>query len=732
FQTTPQWPNGEVIFRPFPSRAAEIAELSQKLEQLRARMAGIRGTTRVDEEQAEQFEGFDLANLVGSVGLPGELQRTTRDVFGPESDVRMQLLQKLRPEVAPVLYDARRRVRVEPENTRVYVLRTKAKLFGATAPVQYLKYRMDGNVPALQSTDDLTTVPDNETDSQLFLDGVHEGVGPDSYIIIRKPGRQSTATDLSDDEIHTVRHATVHPRTAYGVSQMTTEIVLERAWRKGDGDLSPLLRGTLVYAESEELELAEAPIDTEIPETPSRKSEVEADGLLDGWETGRFLVVTGERADVAGVAGLRAAELVQLLGVREVLAQESPSSAPATAPLKRISRILFTNDLKHTYKRDTVVIHGNVVEATHGATQAEVLGSGDARLQFQRFTISKPRITHLSAPTALGAEQQLEVRVNDVEWTRADDAADLGDDDRSYVAATDNSERTAVMFGDGRHGARLPTGVENVRAVYRAGGGKAGNVGLDRITQLADRPLGVKSARNPLRASGGADPESRDDARQTTPLGVMSLDRLVSVQDYEDFTRNFAGIAKASATRIHVDGRDVVHVTIAGADDGPIDAQSQLYRNLLEALKAAGDPSSAVQLDTRQLILLVAQVSVRIDERYEWETVEPRIRSAVLDRFSFARSGLGQDVLLSELIRVVQAVPGVVYVDIDVFDGVTDADVIATTNADSELLTRLAAEQPLARIRAQLARVEAAVKPAQLAYFAPEIPDTLILLEASP
>ncbi|MFO0979778.1 MAG: hypothetical protein U0996_25490 [Planctomycetaceae bacterium] len=38
------------------------------------------------------------------------------------------------------------------------------------------------------------------------------------------------------------------------------------------------------------------------------------------------------------------------------------------------------------------------------------------------------------------------------------------------------------------------------------------------------------------------------------------MDRLVSVQDYEDFARTYAGIGKASASMI----QGTVHVTIAG------------------------------------------------------------------------------------------------------------------------------------------------------------------------
>ena len=72
----------------------------------------------------------------------------------------------------------------------------------------------------------------------------------------------------------------------------------------------------------------------------------------------------------------------------------------------------------------------------------------------------------------------------------------------------------------------------------------------DKISLLTTRTLGVKEVINPLRASGGADKENRDQARKNVPLAVKALDRLVSVQDYEDFSRTFAGIGKARAAEI--------------------------------------------------------------------------------------------------------------------------------------------------------------------------------------
>ncbi len=259
-----------------------------------------------------------------------------------------------------------------------------------------------------------------------------------------------------------------------------------------------------------------------------------------------------------------------------------------------------------------------------------------------------------------------------MQWHESDSLAGLQPTDRLFITRTDDDDKTSAVFGNGQQGARLPTGVENVRAVYRTGIGKPGNAKAEQISLLVTRPLGVKSVINPLAASGGADRESRDQARRNAPLAVMALDRLISVQDYADFTRTFAGIGKAAATHLSNGQRQLVHVTIAGADDIPIDENSDLYKNLLQALRNSGDPYQPFKVDARELRLLVIAANVSINADYIWEKVEPQIRAALLDTFSFERRELGQSAFLSEVIAAIQAVPGVVYADIDTFGAIPE------------------------------------------------------------
>ena len=71
----------------------------------------------------------------------------------------------------------------------------------------------------------------------------------------------------------------------------------------------------------------------------------------------------------------------------------------------------------------------------------------------------------------------------------------------------------------------------------------------------------------------------------------------------------------------------------------------------------------------RELLLLVISANIRILPDYIWDQVVAQVRRRLLETFSFERRDLGQDVVLSEVISAMQAVPGVAYVDVDVLGG---------------------------------------------------------------
>lgn len=579
----------------------------------------------------------------------------------------------------------------------------------------------------------------------VWLDTTYGQIVPGSWVALIRPSASGEPGDenyIPQTVIAQVTAVSEQSRADYGLPGMkSTRLTLDRAWLNPAQDGFGVIRGTAVFAQSEPLTLAEAPLDPVAEAICGR--EIELDGLYDGLEAGRWLIISGERTDVkpegreranirdgnedtaVSLPGIPATELVMLAGVVQDYDPAVPGETIHT-------RLQLANDLAYCYKRDTVTIYGNVAKATHGETRQEVLGSGDGSKPFQRFTLKQPPVTFVSAPTPSGVASSLVVRVNDIQWHEAESLVGLAPADRQFTTQTDDEEKMTVIFGDGRYGSRLPTGAENIRAVYRNGIGKMGNVTAGQISLLVTRPLGVKGVINPLPATGGADRDSRDQARRNAPIAVTALDRLVSVADYADFARTFAGIGKASAVRLADGRRQVVHLTIAGAGDIPIDKNSDLYYNLSQAVRQFGDPYQPAQIDIYHRKLLIISGKVRLLPDYLWEAVAPQIRNRLLDTFSFERRHLGQDVVLSEVISVIQAARGVAYVDVDILDAVAgDASLEELTILANtlKLQTRLGAA--MAHINPQATDPDEHIQPAELIYLSPDVPDTLILTELS-
>src|SRR5207253_10560530 len=135
---------------------------------------------------------------------------------------------------------------------------------------------------------------------------------------------------------------------------------------------------------------------------------------------------------------------------------------------------------------------------------------------------------------------------------------------------------------------------DNIRAVYRKGIGHEGLVRAEQLSLLMTRPLGVKGVVNPLPSEGAQDPQALGDARRNAPFTVLTLDRVVSLRDYEDFARAFAGIAKAQVVWTWNGHARGVFLTVAGPDGAPLEGSPTLTR-LVSALGKAGDPRLPVR-----------------------------------------------------------------------------------------------------------------------------------------
>ncbi|HEY7537040.1 MAG TPA: putative baseplate assembly protein [Gaiellaceae bacterium] len=508
---------------------------------------------------------------------------------------------------------------------QAHVLRKRINVFGHNAPMWLsMSSEFRTNYPGgANKTQWPGFVISAGTGTSVDLDGSHPDVVAGSWVVLSKPTYR---------ELWQVENVTELTRAEFAVSGKVTRLTLT------GGENYPFfadeVRDTTVFAVSEPLALAEAPDESDVT-----GDAVDVDADVSAMVPGRRLLVRGTTT-----AGEEHAEPAVLADAQAVTGG---------------FRLVLEQDLTASYERGTVVVHGNVARATHGETVQQLLGSGKAGSSFQRFTLAHEPLTFVqSTSDPTGATAAVDVRVNDVSWQAAPTLYGAGSRDRGYSLRTDERGATYVQFGDGVHGARLPSGSNNVRAVYRKGLGAAGNVRAGALAQLLDRPLGVKGVSNPAPASGGVDPEAEEAARSSIPLGVRTLGRTVSLLDYEDFARAFSGVAKANAAALPLRAGRTIVVTVAFEGGERLD-------DLATALRAYGDPRVEVLVVSGTTATFRVALKVAVGPDYETDAVLAQVETALRAAYSFDARSFALPVYRSEVVAVAHSVPGVLAVDVD-------------------------------------------------------------------
>jgi hypothetical protein len=291
----------------------------------------------------------------------------------------------------------------------------------------------------------------------------------------------------------------------------------------------------------------------------------------------------------------------------------------------------------------TVTVFGNLVDASQGKAERDaVLGNGDNRQMWQTFPLPKSPLTYfLSAAGIPPQTPELEIWVNDRLWTRVGAFYGHGPTEQIYIVREDAEGRSFVQFGDGETGARLPSGMKNVVAVYRTGVGAHGAMEPDTPPTASERPPGFDKVTLAGIVSGGADPEDGEKAREAAPGKVQSLGRLVSIRDYETETRGVPGVVTAGARwDLHAGVPAVILRVLLEA--GREAEFNDVRATLAHAQRCHGPDRFPLIVEQALLRYVFVDVSYARDPGYRPEQVEIDLRAALglVDDEDHERTGL--------------------------------------------------------------------------------------------
>ncbi len=299
----------------------------------------------------------------------------------------------------------------------------------------------------------------------------------------------------------------------------------------------------------------------------------------------------------------------------------------------------------------------DLVAVSQGSTVAsETLGSGNAAVANQSFTLQKSPLTYLAS--GAGWCSTLEVFVDQIRWSEVPSLYNQPSAAQVYVIQRNPDLSATVRFGDGVNGARLTSGNGNVVATYRYGSGAA-SPPAGRLTTIVGRQPNLAAIHNPVAVSGGADPQSPADVKTNAPASVFSFGRAISAVDYEVIASHAAGVSRAKAYWTFDAGTQRTLVKIYVNDDaGGVATASQ-------ALAGADDPNRPISVTAAQAIDVRVACTLLVAANRVVNDVVAAATAAFCDPdsgpFSPSQLGIGQWLYRSH-IEAALSVPGVVAV----------------------------------------------------------------------
>ena len=223
---------------------------------------------------------------------------------------------------------------------------------------------------------------------------------------------------------------------------------------------------------------------------------------------------------------------------------------------------------------------------------------------------------------------------------------------------------------------------------YRVGGGLASNIGVNVINtvgtvdfvvngssvEIANQVRNSIQCNNLFAAVGGKNPPTVEEVRQYVTFNFSSQNRAVTIGDYYSLISRMPGTYGVPAKVGILENNNKINIILLTSDSNGKMTQNVpqvLKDNVATYLSGYRMMNDYLQVDTGRVIDLAFEIFVSISKSVNQNAIISQIISEVDTYMSPQSREMGQDVLLSEVKRIVQGIQGVTNVaNIDVFNRV--------------------------------------------------------------
>lgn len=313
----------------------------------------------------------------------------------------------------------------------------------------------------------------------------------------------------------------------------------------------------------------------------------------------------------------------------------------------------------------------------------------------ETFTPTKASGQTFSTARGVVEEASWSVYVGDPEeptnlWTQVDNVLFESSPTNTYEVFFSGDGKMSIRFGNGNSGA-IPN--QTVTLKYRTTNGLLGNTAVNTIkgTMRVDVLLGsiVESLAltNPdTAATGGQDRESVAELRVSIPNSIRTLDKVISIRDYNEAVAGLSGVAlvftdtplasySGNITRVHVWDTEQIDFEVTSVATGVTSSVKynryvQVPGTRVNAVQGYLGPRTMVTVHNIVVRPTVANVDIDLgiinyDRLHNRTTVHRQIVEAMVALFE---ESSGFAIRLADIYARVLKVPGVRYFQIESID----------------------------------------------------------------
>jgi uncharacterized phage protein gp47/JayE len=257
-----------------------------------------------------------------------------------------------------------------------------------------------------------------------------------------------------------------------------------------------------------------------------------------------------------------------------------------------------------------------------------------------------------------------------VRWLERPHFLESKPDDRHYII---DRVRGIVFFGNGTRGKIPPAGAAVQAREFHSGGGQAGNVPRDSISQLL-AAVPVQKVRNPRSAEGGSDGETLAAFSVRAPKTVRHRGRAVTAADYEAMALEASpAVAVARVSAGSGAGSVKLRIIPHSLEAQPIPSfglLEQVRRYLITRAPAELAGARRIEVSGPQYSSVNVDATVSPLDPEDAGPVQQRARDALGEFFHPLRGGPerrgwepGRAVYRSDVASVLERVTGIDYVE---------------------------------------------------------------------